>query len=135
MAGRIRSIKPEILDDEEVATLSDESWRLWVSMWLLVDDYGNCRAGDRYLSALVWQDSSRAPRVPVALAELQAARRLELYTNNGERYASIRNWGTHQRIDNAGKARVPGPDHEKSVPCTKSRGFRREHHVRVKVRR
>lgn len=122
MAGRIRSIKPEILDDEEVSTLSDEAWRLWVSMWLLADDAGNCRAGDRYLASLVWQDSSRSPRVSAALRELQLLHRVEVYVNGGERYASIRNWAKHQRIDNAGKPRVVGPDHEESMPWDESRG-------------
>jgi hypothetical protein len=122
MAGRIRSIKPEILDDEEAVALSDESWRLWVSMWLLADDVGNCRAGDRYLAALVWQDSGRSPRVAAILRELRRARRVEIYDNGGERYAHIRNWEKHQRIDNAGRPRVPGPDHEDSKPWAPSRG-------------
>lgn len=122
MAGRIRSIKPEILDDEEVSNLSDEAWRLWVSMWLLADDAGNCRAGDRYLAALVWQDSSRSPRVAEALRELRRARRVEVYENNGERFAHVRNWEKHQRIDNAGKPRVPGAEHENSIPWESTRG-------------
>ena len=54
MAGRIRSIKPELLEDEKAAALSDAAWRLFVSSWLLADDYGCFRAGPRYLAALVW---------------------------------------------------------------------------------
>lgn len=122
MAGRIRSIKPEILDDEEVSSLSDEAWRLWVSLWLLADDFGNSRAGDRYLAALVWQDSTRSPRISEILRELRKARRVELYENGGERFAHIRNWEKHQRIDNAGKARVDGPEHEDSRPWDEFRG-------------
>lgn len=121
MAGRIRSIKPEILDDEEVSALSDQAWRMWVSMWLLADDYGNCRAGDRYLAALVWQDSTRSPRVAEILRELCGAR-IEVYQVNGERYAHIRNWEKHQRIDNAGKPRIPGPGDENSIAWEHSRG-------------
>jgi hypothetical protein len=121
MAGRIRSIKPEILDDEQVSTLSDEAWRMWVSMWLLADDCGNCRAGDRYLASLVWQDSTRSPRVAEILRELLGSR-VEVYEVNGERYAHIRNWEKHQRIDNAGKPRVPRPDDENSIAWVPSRG-------------
>jgi hypothetical protein len=122
MAGRIRSIKPEILDDEEASSLSDEAWRLWVSMWLIADDHGNCRAGDRYLASQVWQDSSRSPRVAAVLRELRGARRVELYENGGERFAHIRNWAKHQRIDNAGRPRVNGPDHQDSKPWEGIRG-------------
>lgn len=121
MAGRIRSIKPEILDDEQVSALSDEAWRLWVSMWLLADDYGNLRAGDRYLASLVWQDSTRSPRVAEILREL-SGHRIEVYQVHGERYAHITNWAKHQRVDNAGKPRVPGPDHVDSRAWDDSRG-------------
>lgn len=122
MAGRIRSIKPEILDDEEAAGLSDAAWRLWVSVWLLADDAGNTRAGDKYLAGQVWQDTNRASSIPTLLEELATSRRLEVYENSGERYAHIRNWELHQRIDNAGKPRVKGPEHEKSIRWAKSRG-------------
>jgi hypothetical protein len=126
MAGRIRSIKPEILDDEEAAALSDEAWRLWVSLWLLADDWGNTRAGDRYLASLVWQDTSRSKKIPAALRELVKTRRAVVYDNGGERYLHLRNWEKHQRIDNAGRPRVPGPDHEMSTPWEQSRGNSRE---------
>lgn len=121
MAGRIRSIKPELLDDEAAVSLSDEAWRLWVSTWLLADDHGNLRAGDRYLASLVWQDSGRAPRVSALLRELQQANRMVVYENGGDRYAHVRNWEKHQRIDNAGKPRVPAPDHEDSTVWGASR--------------
>lgn len=122
MAGRIRSIKPELLDDEAVSGLSDEAWRLWVSSWLLADDYGNCRAGDKYLAALVWQDSTRSPRVAEILRELRRASRVVVYVNGEDRYLHIRNWERHQRIDNAGKARVPASDHADSRTWDESRG-------------
>jgi hypothetical protein len=111
VSGRIRTIKPEILEDEECASLSDEAWRLWVSVWCLADDHGNARSGDKYLAAQVWQDSGRSPRISAILRELCEANRVVLYTHGprGERYIHIQNWGKHQRVDNAGKPRVPGP--------------------------
>ena len=59
MAGRIRTIKPELLEDEVASSLSDSAWRLFVSSWLLADDHGNFRAGRRYLAASVWQDTTK----------------------------------------------------------------------------
>ena len=111
MSGRIRSIKPEILEDEECAALSDEAWRMWVSLWCLADDHGNVRAGDRYLAAQVWQDTARSPRVAAILRELQRAHRVEIYIygERCDRYLHVRNWEKHQRLDNAGKPKVPGP--------------------------
>ena len=107
MAGRIRTIKPEILEDEVVASLSDEAWRMWVASWALADDHGNVRASVKYLAALIWQDTNRD--VSGALAELIRTKRFEPYAVNGSRFIHIRNWDKHQRVDNAGKPRVPTP--------------------------
>jgi hypothetical protein len=49
-------------------------------------------------------------RVAAALRELADIRYVELYqSDDGQQYYHIRNWPKHQRIDNAGKARVPPP--------------------------
>ncbi len=109
MAGRIRTIKPELLEDEKIADLSDAAWRLFVASWLLADDYGNARAGARYLAANVWQDTGKAEVAKAALAELVRAQRVLVYEVGGEPYLTIPTWKRHQRIDNASKPRVPGP--------------------------
>lgn len=110
MSGRIRSIKPEVLEDELAAGLSDAAWRLWVSSWVLADDHGNFRAGDRYLAANVWQDTGRD--VAEARQELIDRGFISPYAVDGQRYAHINGWSKHQRVDNAGKPRVPPPEHD-----------------------
>lgn len=122
MAGRIRSIKPELLEDTKMRALSDAAWRLFVSTWLLADDYGNFRADARYLAAMVWQDTARAHDAGSALAELVQAGRVTIYHVEGEQYASVRNWSRHQRVDNAGKARVPQPPAAATPPTTSGTG-------------
>lgn len=108
--GRIRCIKPEVNEDELVAGLSSDAWRLWVSMWTFSDDQGTCRASPRYLKAKVFW--ARDPVAPIEslLEELVAARRVKLYAVEGERFASVRNFGKHQRIDKPGPPKYPGPD-------------------------
>lgn len=110
MAGRIRTIKPELLEDEKAAALPDNAWRLFVGSWLLADDHGNFRAGERYLAAHIWQDTSRLAEARGGLRRLAADNFVSIYEVNGEIYAHIRTWAQHQRVDNAGKARMPGPD-------------------------
>ncbi len=110
MAGRIRTIKPELLDDEKAAALSDAAWRLFVSSWLLADDHGRFRAGARYLAAQVWQDTGREAVAAQALAELAQAGRIRAYKVGGDTYAEIPTWARHQRIDNAGRERIPRPE-------------------------
>ena len=57
MAGRIRTIKPELLEDAKTAKLSHEAWRLFVSSILLADDYGAFRAEPGFLRGTVFWGS------------------------------------------------------------------------------
>jgi hypothetical protein len=120
MPGRIRTIKPETLEDELACELSDTAWRMWVGMWLLCDDHGNVRASARYLAAHVWQDTGRLKDAKRALKELSTKiirdgqqPMIAPYSVDGQEYAHIKGFKKHQRMDNAGKPRVPGPPEKK----------------------
>ena len=110
MAGRIRSIKPEVLEDEIAAGMSDAAWRMWVSSWVLADDHGNLRAGSKYLAANVWQDTTRDAETP--LKELLRKGRFQPYAVKGQRYVHVHAWDKHQRIDNASNPRLPTPNQD-----------------------
>lgn len=110
MAGRIRTIKPEILEDERTASLSSDAWRLYVSMWLLADDHGNLYAHPAQLGGSVFWACPNPVRADDLLEELATAGLIERYQVRGQRYAHISGWAKHQRVDNAGKPRVPGPE-------------------------
>ena len=100
-AGRIRTIKPELLDDEKASSLSDTAWRLYLSAWCLCDDYGRLRCSTRYIHSHVFAgDASPATAHKTALAidELEARGFIKRYENAGEMYAEIKNWSKHQRI-------------------------------------
>lgn len=115
MAGRIRTIKPEILEDEHAANLSHMAWRLWVSSFLLADDFGNFRANPAWLAGQIFWGNSRESResVAAALEELATCKGesglLQLYENHGQKYAHVAGWH-HQKVDKVGKPRCPGPD-------------------------
>lgn len=111
MAGRIRSIKPEILEDERSAALSDPAWRLWVSMWLLADDHGRLRGSGDWLKAMVfWSPLHSGVLVDDLLEELSSANVIVRYVVNGQRYIEIKNWTKHQKVDHPSKPRIPGSD-------------------------
>jgi hypothetical protein len=112
VAGRIRSIKPEILSDERTAGLSDPAWRLFVSMIVLADDYGNLRAQDRLLLREVWWARPDLDGVDIraAFGELEASGLIRFYRVRGQSYAAILGWKKHQLVDRPGKPHVPGPD-------------------------
>jgi hypothetical protein len=110
MAGtRIRTLKPEILEDEKTAGLSDAGFRLFTSLVLLSDDWGNMRGDVRWLEGQVWWAHAERPNVLKLLIELSNAQLIVAYGVRGGTYLHLRGWEKHQRIDNRGKNRVPKP--------------------------
>jgi len=120
MSRRIRTVKPELLDDDKTAALSHVAWRLFVSGLLLSDDHGNLRAGTTYLLGQVFHSTgSTAEEVRAAVAELVALELWTTYTVRGQTYAHICGWSKHQRIDNAGKPKVPTPSEaDETLPAS-----------------
>jgi hypothetical protein len=105
--SRIRTIKPELLDDDKAAELPHQAWRLMVSVFVLADDHGRIRASIRYLAANVFSGDREG--VEEARERLCRDRFWILYRVNGEEYALIRTFRLHQRIDNAASPRLPDP--------------------------
>jgi hypothetical protein len=121
MSGRIRTLKPEMLEDAVVAGLSDGAFRLFVSMILMADDYGNFHAHPRQLAGKAfWDDAcpSRDSREGVAtmLETLANASLLVRYRVRGQEYAHLAGWEKHQRVDRPGKPRVPKPTDADAIP-------------------
>ncbi len=119
MSGRIRSLKPELLDLECAAALTSDAWRVWVSMMLLADDHGNLRAAPKLLAAHCFHDTGKVAVVEAALAELgdmPEECRVVLFRVGAELFAHLGGWsgGTcpavEQYISRVGKGRVPRPD-------------------------
>lgn len=122
MARRIRTIKPEILEDEKAAGLSSDAWRLWVSMWVMADDLGRLRAEPRRLTADIFWACPHQVSIEDCLEELATARLIQRYAVRGQSYVAIVNWSKHQRIDNASKnGNLPGPEEGESIPLAASR--------------
>jgi hypothetical protein len=124
MSGRIRTVKPEWLEDELLAAASDEARVLSVALILMADDHGRGRASIASIASGAWcyqmeQDGGeRAPeilaRASRALHELVAIGFVRLYDVARQRYFELPNWTKHQRVDKPSKPRVPTPDHPDS---------------------
>ena len=107
MGGRIRTIKPEWLEDERLADASSDARVLSVALLLLADDYGNGRGNARHIGARVFpNDPATADR---AIAELEEIRFVQRYVVDDQTYFHVRNWAKHQRVDKPGRPLVPGP--------------------------
>lgn len=107
MSGRIRSIKPELLEDAVTAGLSDLAFRLFIACILLADDYGNLRFEPELLRGQIyWKRAVDPGLLTDAMTELE--RLITPYIVKEQRYGAIKNWEKHQRISHKGKPRVPG---------------------------
>ncbi len=108
MSGRIRSLKPEVLEDSVTAGLSDTAFRMFIAAIVLSDDYGHFRAEVGWLRGQVYWARDVDPKAFArALDELSPL--VQFYVVNGQRYGAVRNWSKHQRVDKPGKPRIPGP--------------------------
>lgn len=108
MSGRIRTVKPELLEDAVTAGLSETAFRLFIGMILIADDYGVLRAEPAYLAGQVFWKTP--PSIPIgdALAEL-ATKLVRTWNHGGQTYAFICNWEKHQKVAHRGKRRLPEP--------------------------
>jgi len=110
MAGRIRSIKPEIISDEKIAGLSHLQYRLFIGTLVLADDHGNLGANPEHIRGqVVWDSKETRGTVSMAITELIRVGLLVPYTVRGQSYLHVAGWSKHQRIDKPAKARIPGP--------------------------
>ena len=104
---RIRTVKPEWLDDERMALASDAARVASIALILLSDDYGNGRANEVMLGSRIFPGNPGKLRG--VLAELQNMGFVAFYQVREQTYFTIPHWADHQRVDKPGKPHVPGP--------------------------
>jgi hypothetical protein len=121
VSGRIRTIKPELLEDAVTAGLSDPAFRVFIGMILLADDYGNLRAEAKYLEGQIYWSAIPEKSVRDSCGELESL--VTFYRVRGQLYAHIKGWDKHQKVQHPGKPRVPnvtekdsGESHESLTP-------------------
>lgn len=112
MAGpRIRTLKPEWLEDEQLLRAGSHARVLSVALILVADDYGRGRCIPEALAAQVFPFEPESSRVfRESLARLSEMHFCCVYRVRDQQYFQIRNWTKHQRVDKPGKPRVPAPD-------------------------
>lgn len=132
--GRIRTLKPEILEDQKTAELDDCAYRVFIGLIMLSDDYGRGRADPRWLAGqILWGRGGTVDEIKDALATLSKPTRegqddslIILYADGNQPYYAVRQWERHQRVDKPGKPRIPAPDCVKSITCDESSPKSRE---------
>jgi len=108
---KIRSLKPEFWDDEEVANLTPMARLTLIGLICHADDEGRLRARATFVrSELFPYDDEITDRdVDAYLGELHEAGKVVLYGNAKQRYACIPNFVKHQYIRRPQESALPAP--------------------------
>lgn len=103
---RIRTVKPEWLDDDRLIEAGSDARVLSIALILLADDHGRGRLNHAAASR-VFPLSPENFREALARLSGWFAREYEV---RGQRYFEIVNWTKHQKVDKPGKPHVPPPE-------------------------
>lgn len=99
--AKIRTIKPEFWDDEQIASLPFGCRLLFIGIWNFADDNGIIRSSEKYIKSKVfpYDDNLRLSEIKNWLNELEKNRWLVPVSYKNESYYAIRTFDVHQRID------------------------------------
>jgi hypothetical protein len=131
--ARIRTIKPEIVEDEGLGKCSRDARLTFILCITIADDAGVFRANERFLRRTLFpydDEELTTERVGSWISELADAGLVRLYEVNGETFADLPGWAKHQRVDNAATPKYPRPPWSLSVERDE-----RHNHVRGEPRR
>jgi hypothetical protein len=110
---RIRSLKPEVWEDEKVGALSREARLLLVGLITEADDEGRLRAVPALLCGRLFAYDLDAPkRLDGWLRELVDSGIVLAYEHGSTPYLCFRNWRKHQRVNRPTASSLPPPPDE-----------------------
>lgn len=108
---RIRSLKPDIWQDEVFGRVSFGAQLLFTAIITQPDDAGRLEAGAGRLRATIWPYKPELSEVEVEawLRELDDARLIVRYVADGRKLIAVRSWDKHQRVSHARPSLLPAP--------------------------
>lgn len=110
MKARIRTLKPEMWEDESVGRLGSWERLLFIGLITMADDEGRLRALPSAIAGHVFPYDEHPPAKIVrwleAVAEVGLIQR---YSHDGIEYVQITGWSKHQKINRATLSTLPAP--------------------------
>jgi hypothetical protein len=105
--GRIRTIKPEFTQDEELSALSAETHLLSAGLLCYADDFGYFNANPGLVKAAVFPLRETSRKIPEMIGELVGIGYLRLGTaTDGKRFGHIVNFSKHQRVSHPTDSKI-----------------------------
>ena len=112
--ARMRSLKPEFWDDEELATSTSRDARmLYQGMWNFADEHSRLRGDPRYLKGKIfaYEDDLTAGDIAKLTEELVQAGRVVRYRVGNGHYLFLPKLHKHQRLEpDKVPSRLPAPE-------------------------
>lgn len=107
---RIRTIKPEMWQDEELGRVSRDARLLFTVLISLADDEGRFRALPAVILGHGYPYDPDAPvHLETWMGELTASQLLVLYDSRGVRYGFLPGFGRHQHVNKPSRSDLPKP--------------------------
>jgi hypothetical protein len=107
--ARIRTIKPEIWQDEDLAAVSETAMLLAIGLLNHADDEGYFKAHPALVRAAVFPLREPSVSIQCALTELSDARFIELFEgSDGKSYGFVRTFADHQRVNRPSPSKIKG---------------------------
>ncbi|WP_350347233.1 hypothetical protein ABIQ69_11390 [Agromyces sp. G08B096] len=111
MARRIRTVKPEFWESEDVARLPKLARLTMLGLFNYADDYGRFKANPALIKAAVWplDDDVTADDVHDHLTHMNEGGQIVSYEVEGRGYYVFAKWAEHQKVDRPSKSSIPAP--------------------------
>lgn len=110
MRPRIRTLKPEMWDDEKIVALSRDARLLFLGLVTMADDEGRFRARRTTIVGHVFPDDTDAGGlIDGWIAEVKEQGTVLFYLSEGTPYGAFRHWAKHQKINRPTPSDLPPP--------------------------
>ena len=107
--ARIRTIKPNHVNDKELPKISLSAHLFWILSWCFSDDEGILENDPLLLRSQIFprRTDVRTEQVQQWIDQLIKARYILPFTHQGESYLLHRTFKTHQKIDRPQSSKIP----------------------------
>lgn len=107
---RIRTLKPEMWQSEQVGKLDHGARLLFIGLITMADDEGRLRAQPSMIAGHCFPyDRINAAGIDRALAQVESVGLIARYEAEDRPYVWIRGWAQHQKINRSNASKLPPP--------------------------
>lgn len=108
MSPRIRTVKPELWQDEKLAVLDPLTRLVFLGLISMADDAGRIVDNVKSIDGFIFPETEDTAKDALGILA-RLSRILRYVAPSGQRIIQIVNWDRHQRVDHPNRHVLPGP--------------------------